>query len=89
MFMYLIPLHDLHSLFIVPLDFQRAEKRFQQKQKLGNNSYFDAIFLLSQTSVHVNLANRWPAKKPIKSSLFSQIILFSKMNTKSISALQV
>lgn len=58
MYMYIIPLHDLHPLFIVLLHFQGAEKRFQQKEKLGNNSHFDAIFLLSQTSGHVNLAHR-------------------------------
>lgn len=35
-YVYFIPLHDLHPLFIVLLNFQGAEKRFQQKEKLGN-----------------------------------------------------
>lgn len=58
MYMYLISLYDLHPLFIVPLYCQGAEKRFQHKEKLDEHSYFYAIFLLSQTSGHVNLAHR-------------------------------
>lgn len=58
MYMHLIPLHGLYTLFVVPLHFHTAEKTFKQKEKLDNSSSFDVIFIVSQTSGHAKLTHR-------------------------------